>query len=608
MINKRKYLYLLSLIGTAILLFGGGLSIQADNGTPIFINEIHYDNAGADTNEGIEVAGPAGTDLNGWHLVLYNGNGGVTYENQPLNGIIADQQNGFGTVFFTIEGIQNGPDGIALIDGGDNVIQFLSYEGTMTASDGPAVGMTSTDIGVSESSSTTTEYALQLTGTGTVYEDFTWSGPAPHTFGAVNAEQVFSEAGGSPPPPPPPPSPSASLLINEIDYDQPGADDAEFIEIKNAGDEAVNLASATIELINGNGSTAYQTIELPAAELAAGAYYVVCSDTNTVVNCDLQAVSSVQNGAPDAVALLWNGELVDVVSYEGDTAAPYTEGSGTDLVDDGSEPLVGISRYPDGVDTDQNNVDFSPRCTTPGTANSIEQADCMPPAPPGTITIVKEATPAGGQDFSFTGDLGDFSLDDAVPNDGDNISNTHTVTVSPGTYQVVELGLPGWTLNGLNCTTEDVNDSTLPDINEASVTIDLDPAEAVTCTFTNVEEEPTAVELISFTGSTDGVNVTLNWETAAEVNSAGFNLYRAPSLDGPWTIVNAALVAAKGDAAAGASYSYVDTPGLGTFHYQLEEVDRYGTSTRHRTITAALAPPFRRPGYRPSLPTLTLLR
>ena len=38
--------------------------------TPIFINEIHYDNVGIDDDEGIEVAGPAGTDLAGYEAQL----------------------------------------------------------------------------------------------------------------------------------------------------------------------------------------------------------------------------------------------------------------------------------------------------------------------------------------------------------------------------------------------------------------------------------------------------------------------------------------------------------------------------------------------------------
>ena len=71
------------------------------------------------------------------------------------------------------------------------------------------------------------------------------------------------------------------------------------------------------------------------------------------------------------------GNLVDAVSYEGDTAG-YTEGSGTGLVDDPAIDSSSISRFPDGVDTDQNNVDFSQRCATPGEANTAETTDCAP--------------------------------------------------------------------------------------------------------------------------------------------------------------------------------------------------------------------------------------
>src|SRR5215475_6584703 len=40
-------------------------------------SEIHYDNTGTDTGEAIEISGPAGTDLTGWKIVLYNGTGGA---------------------------------------------------------------------------------------------------------------------------------------------------------------------------------------------------------------------------------------------------------------------------------------------------------------------------------------------------------------------------------------------------------------------------------------------------------------------------------------------------------------------------------------------------
>src|SRR5918992_122410 len=64
----------------------------------VFINEFHYDNASTDTGEFIEIAGPAGTNLTGWRIELYNGNGGARYDNDPLTGTIPSQQGGYGTV------------------------------------------------------------------------------------------------------------------------------------------------------------------------------------------------------------------------------------------------------------------------------------------------------------------------------------------------------------------------------------------------------------------------------------------------------------------------------------------------------------------------------
>ena len=161
--------------------------------TPIFINEIHYDNAGIDTGEAIEIFGPAGSNLSDWELYLYNGNGGAPYGTIPLSGTISNQQNGFGTLSFSFAGIQNGPvDGIALVynELPDTFVeQFLSYGGIFSANDGPANGMSSVDIGVSEDYNTLVGSSLQLTGSGFYYEDFTWSGPIANTFGDLNTGQ-----------------------------------------------------------------------------------------------------------------------------------------------------------------------------------------------------------------------------------------------------------------------------------------------------------------------------------------------------------------------------------------------------------------------------------
>ncbi len=127
---------------------------SSEHNGKIFINEIHYDNRGADRNEAVEIAGPAGTDLTGWRLILYNGSNGRAHLVQLLSGIIPDQQDGAGVLAFEPprNALQNGPDGLALVNAQSRVVQFLSYEGTFRALDGPAQGLTSTNIAVQENS------------------------------------------------------------------------------------------------------------------------------------------------------------------------------------------------------------------------------------------------------------------------------------------------------------------------------------------------------------------------------------------------------------------------------------------------------------------------
>src|SRR5690606_40784202 len=93
-------------------------------------------NAGADVNEAIEIAGEAGIDLAGWSVVLYNGSNGTVYDTAILSETITDSGSGFGFVVVPFTQIQNGsPDGVALVNAEGEIIQFLSYEGSFTATD-----------------------------------------------------------------------------------------------------------------------------------------------------------------------------------------------------------------------------------------------------------------------------------------------------------------------------------------------------------------------------------------------------------------------------------------------------------------------------------------
>ena len=90
----------------------------------------------------------------------------------------------------------------------------------------------------------------------------------------------------------------------------------------------------------------------------------------------------------------------------------------------------------------------------------------------GSITIQKETDPGGGTGFSFSGDLGSFNLDD----DG---SRTFT-SLEAGDYEITENLTAAWQMDGSPVCTG--GDST-PIVN--GVRVSLEPAEEITCTFTN---------------------------------------------------------------------------------------------------------------------------
>ncbi|MCC2612014.1 ExeM/NucH family extracellular endonuclease [Neorhizobium sp. Rsf11] len=158
----------------------------ADEAAPVAprINEIHYDNAGTDTGEFIEIRVAVGADVSGLLVELYNGNGGSTYGSADVSSLsmTSDGEYDYYVWELPANGVQNGaPDGVALSDNG-TLIEFLSYEGSFTASNGAAAGTTSTDIGVAEAGNETAGLSLQRTGDGPA----DWVGPQDQTPGAAN--------------------------------------------------------------------------------------------------------------------------------------------------------------------------------------------------------------------------------------------------------------------------------------------------------------------------------------------------------------------------------------------------------------------------------------
>jgi cysteine-rich repeat protein len=208
------------------------------------------------------------------------------------------------------------------------------------------------------------------------------------------------------------PTTCSKLVINEIDYDQPGNDNTgggyEFVELLNVGTASADLTAVALVLINAAGASPTEyffdsstgaanvakrvqltSAGVPGNSLPPGGFIVVSVAGLTTplgvyrINVVAPAAGFIQNGSPDVVALVRFGPstvVLDGFSYEGSTAAAaftgvagtfaVTEGAGHAGSDPGATITDCVARVPNGRDTDNNSTDFVSRATcTPGAPN-----------------------------------------------------------------------------------------------------------------------------------------------------------------------------------------------------------------------------------------------
>ena len=325
-----------------ILIFDGSTGTAIDP----FISEFHYDDDSTDDNEGVEITGMDGFDLTGYQLIAYNGSGGADYRTVNLSGTISGVP--CGSLFFEINGLQNGPDGFALVDPDGNVIEFISYEGVFVATSGPATGITSTDIGVAESNAGLDTESLQLTDAG-------WVGPITASPNQVNdnltcgseastcmAESSYDELPCFDPcsvvvVPPILPETTESCTIEDLfvsiepgEVLQPvpasqlffseyieGSSNNKCFEIFNGTGVPVDLTGWSVSVYtNGNSSPSNST--LPAGViLADGDVFVVCNtnadpEALAVTDANIGGVTGF-NGNDDLALVNPDGEIVDFI-------------------------------------------------------------------------------------------------------------------------------------------------------------------------------------------------------------------------------------------------------------------------------------------------------
>ena len=81
-------------------------------------------------------------------------------------------------------------------------------------------------------------------------------------------------------------------------------------------------------------------------------------------------------------------------------------------------------------------------------------------------------------------------------------------------------------------------------------------------------------------------SVIVEWSTETEVDTVGFNLYRATAPEGPFVQVNDELIPSAADPLVGGRYVYTDSAVIAgqVYYYELEDIDASGARTRHGPI------------------------
>ena len=106
---------------------------------------------------------------------------------------------------------------------------------------------------------------------------------------------------------------------------------------------------------------------------------------------------------------------------------------------------------------------------------------------------------------------------------------------------------------------------------------------------TGFSASPTAVTLASFAAAATANGIEVTWESASELDTLGYNLYRDTSAAGPGIKLNSSLIPSQGPGSPiGFSYSYTDSANLEpgtTYYYWLEDVNQGAVATRHEPVS-----------------------
>ncbi len=167
--------------------------------------------------------------------------------------------------------------------------------------------------------------------------------------------------------------PPTHLVINEVDYDQPSTDTAEFVEIHNPTSAAISLTGISLVQVNGVAMPVeYGRVALTGS-LAAGGYLLVTAMGSTVPGATLSLPEALQNG-PDGVILLGPDGIIDAAMYEGTITSVRLEDLTTLTISESASIGMdtagsSLARTPNACDRDTPALDWAPATPSPGAAN-----------------------------------------------------------------------------------------------------------------------------------------------------------------------------------------------------------------------------------------------
>jgi hypothetical protein len=162
-------------------------------GQDFFFNEVDY-NIPSGESQFFEVAGPSGTDLTGWQVIIYDETPAETSTYNFPSGTTIPANGGAGCNGIVVVDVAvlntTAGSGMALVNNTLQVEQYITFETPVTVpgtSGLPIAGLTSQVIPLDSNAPNS---SLQLVGTGLEYPAFTWLQQL-ETPGALNTGQTF---------------------------------------------------------------------------------------------------------------------------------------------------------------------------------------------------------------------------------------------------------------------------------------------------------------------------------------------------------------------------------------------------------------------------------